>query len=430
MKLLQRNLSSLANMSLRASSLAFRFVLSFYIIKYLGLEAAGIYGLALGAIGIAPALTNLGLNYFHQRELVGQPPSFSAPRMKTRLVASTVTTAILMVIALIVALAIGFPLSPIHLIIAGLVWLEVYANDLHLSLVALEMPLQANTLVFIRLASWVPFVIVLGLLVPETRSIEFVLLGWLVSYVLFFALLFWFVRSWPLAEAMRAPLQIQWLKERIRIAWFIFISDMGLVGFIYVDRYIVSFMLGLELTGLYTFYWSLANALQTLVGTAIIQVAMPTLYKAYNTGVVANWRKAMRQQLGKVLSYALVLGACIFVACELLIHYMGMGHLAEHRGVFIMLLLSSAIRSVSDLMNIGLMSVRKDTQYAAINLAAVFISAGVTFAATGLMGFEGVGVAALLAALIVTSIKAGILLRFAYRSGGGRTATPSGTGEG
>ena len=61
MRFLKR-FNSLFNLGLRGSSLVFRFLLSFYIIKYLGLEASGIYGLALGAVGIAPALLGWGLS--------------------------------------------------------------------------------------------------------------------------------------------------------------------------------------------------------------------------------------------------------------------------------------------------------------------------------------------------------------------------------
>ena len=40
------------NMALRGSTLFLRFALSFYIVSQLGLASAGVYGLAIGAIGI------------------------------------------------------------------------------------------------------------------------------------------------------------------------------------------------------------------------------------------------------------------------------------------------------------------------------------------------------------------------------------------
>ncbi|MFG1342090.1 lipopolysaccharide biosynthesis protein [Xanthobacter autotrophicus] len=407
-------LASLVNVGLRGSSLVFRFALSFYIIKYLGLTAAGIYGLALGAIGLAPAMTTFGMNYFLARDLVGMPPGQAAPRIKTRLVASTVATAVLTAVAGAVAYAISYPVTPIIVIIAVLVWLENYANDLYVSLIALEMPLLANVAMFIRLAAWIPFVIGLGLLLPQTRSIEYVLFGWLVSYGFYFAVLLYALRRWPLAEALRAPIQTGWIKERLRQGWLIYFSDIGIVGYTYADRYIVSLMLGLELTGLYNFYWSLANALQTLLFTAIIQVALPVLFKAFNTGNMAEWRAAMRRQMKKTASYAVVLGICVYGGSELLIALMGMSHLTEHRGVFIMLVLAAVIRSGTDLANVGITSVRLDRIYALTNLSSLAISCVVTSLCVWWLGFVGVGVASLGTASVVTAIKAWILVRFAW----------------
>lgn len=418
-------LASLVNVGLRGSSLAFRFALSFYIIKYLGLEAAGIYGLALGAIGLAPAITTFGMNYFLARDLVGMPPGEAAPRIKTRLVASTVATALLTALAAAGAYGFAYPITPIILIIAVLVWLEIYANDLYVALIALEMPLLANVAMFIRLAAWIPFVIGLGLLLPQTRSIEYVLLGWLVSYGLYFGVLLYALRRWPLAEALRAPVHTGWIKDRLRQGWLIYFSDIGIVGYTYVDRYIVSLMLGLELTGLYNFYWSLANALQTLLFTAIIQVALPVLFKAFNSGNMAAWRAAMRREMKKTAAYAVVLGICVYGGSELLIAVLGMSQLTEHRGVFIMLVLAAVVRSATDLANVGITSVRLDRIYALTNLGSLAISCVVTSLCIWWLGFVGVGVAALTTACVVTAIKATILVRFAGPGGpAGKAAVP------
>lgn len=407
-----RRFNSLFNLGLRGSSLVFRFVLSFYIIKYLGLEASGIYGLALGAVGIMPALIGWGLNYFVARDIIGMDLAAAAPRVKTRLLVSTLSLTAFTVIAVGVALAIGYELSSTTVLILILIWLEVYAMDLHIPMIAMEMSVEANVIVFIRLAAWVPFVMGFGVLFPEFRSIDALFLGWILSYFVAFGCLIWFIRALPLRETLAAPLEREWIKGRLKGSWFIYLADLGLVGIAYIDRYIVSFMLGLKLTGLYTFYWSLTNALQTLMVTAVVQLALPILFKAYNSGSMDNWRKAMRQQMVKTATFSTVIGVGLFITCEMAIQFLNMKDLSEHRDMFILMLVAAIVRSCSDLLNVGLTSMRKDNHYATINLIGLFLTAAMTYVMISLLGFIGAGIASLATACIVAATRAGFLFTF------------------
>lgn len=416
MKMLKR-LKSLSNLGLRASTLVFRFLLTFYIVKYLGYEAAGIYGLTLGAVGIMPALIGWGLNYFVARDAVGVPVVTAAAKIKTRLVVTTISLTLATILAIGLAFATGYPLTPIYIIIIVLVWLETYALDLHVPMIAMEMALQANILVFIRSALWVPVIVGLGLMFPALQSLEAVFTSWILSYVVVFAVLYWLIRKWPLKEIAAAPLEGAWIRGRLKKSWFIYFSDLGLVGLVYADRYIVSFMLGLTLTGIYTFYWSLTNALQTLMTTAVVQLALPILFKAYNSGSASDWKRIMRQQFIKTTALSVVLGIGVFLGSEVLIHFLNMKDVTEYRSIFIMLLLAAIIRSSSDLLNVGLTSMKKDNHYATINLAGVCLSVAMAFAMIKLFGFVGTGISALATATIVAAVRAIFLFRFSRSIG-------------
>ncbi|MFG1306754.1 hypothetical protein V5F34_21750 [Xanthobacter autotrophicus] len=420
--------TSLFNLGLRGSSLVFRFLLSFYIIKYLGLEAAGIYGLALGAVGITPALLGWGLNYFVARDIVGLNLTEAAPRIKTRLLVSTISLVGATLLALLVAFAIGYQITQIDVFIAILIWCEVYSIDVHIPLIAMERAIQANVLVFIRLAGWVPFVMGLGIAFPALRTLDAIFVGWIASYLVVLAFLLYFIRELPLRSTLSAPLEKAWIKERLKGSWFIYVADLGLVGLIYVDRYVVSFMLGLKLTGLYTFYWSLTNSLQTLMATAVVQLALPILFKAHNSGSVQRWRDAMRQQLVKTAAFSTAIGIGLFVTCELLMGYLNMPELAEHRDVFVLMLIAAVVRACSDLFNVGLTSMRKDNHYASINLVGLILTGLIAYIMISLFGFLGTGIAALTTALIVAATRAGFLISFIRRQTSGNPPAPGATG--
>lgn len=394
---------SMTNLGLRGFTLVFRFLLSFYIAKYLGFEATGIYGLAVGMITFTPALVGWGLNYFTSRDVVGKPPEEAGTLVKSRLLVTTASLALATGLGFIALSATDFHLSTIYALILVLLWLETYALDVHLPLIAQEMPIQANIIIFVRSALWAPFVIAAGILFPAARTIEWVFAGWILSYVPTIIVLLFCLRHWPLRTIARAGIRYDWIRMRLKRSWLIYFSDLCLVGISYADRYIVNFILGLALTGVYTFFWTLANALQTLIATAVVQVALPSLVKAHANGSPVEWQGAMRRHLIRTLAMAVILGVAVYAVCEILIRYMGMEALGEHRLVFVLMLFAAIVRSCSDLFSVGLTSLRKDNHYAGIIMGGVLFSVMLCYTLTSLLGLEGAGLASLVTAIAIAT---------------------------
>jgi len=404
MRLLKR-FSGLFNFGLRASTLAFRFLLSFYIIKYIGLEATGIYGLAVGAVGIVPALIGWGLNNLLSREIVGGGAVAAGPRIKTRLLVTGVSLVAFTVIVLAGALWQGVALSSLYLLILLLVWFETLALDLHMPLIGLEKAVEANLLVFIRSALWVPVAMGLGVVFPALRNLEMVFWMWIASHVLALVMLWYFSRRLHIRGILSAPIEWGWLKDKLRKGRAIYVSDLGIVGLIYADRYVVGLILGLTLTGIYSFYWSLANALQTLVATAVVQTALPILVRSYREGSRDGWYRVMKREMIKtaLLTPALAIG--IMIGSEVLIYMMGMSNLSEHRLLFSLMLAAAVIRCCSDLLNVGLISAQADKLYVYYNIAGVFISLGLMALGSYLWGLDGAGIASLITAVLLLAMR-------------------------
>lgn len=401
----------LFNMGLRGSTLVLRFALSFYIVKFMGLEAAGVYGLALGVVNAAPAALGWGLNYFISRDVSGKTSGVAGLYMKTRLLVTVTSLAVMTAVVLTVAFLLGHSVTPLYFLILLVVWLETISCDIHVPLIAQEMSSQANVLFFLRTSSWIVPVIGLGLAFQSLRTIEAIMTAWSCGYILMFLGLAWFLRSWPIRRIFQAPVRLRWVRKRMRRAWLIYISDMSNVGLVYADRYIVSLLLTLSLTGVYTFYWSLANALQTLISTAVLQVAVPVLFKAYNTGSMREWREAMVWQFTKTAAVAFALGLAIFLSGNILVHFMNMPELGEHQGMFALLLLTAVVRSCTDLMGLGLNSLRKDAHYAFVNLSSVLLSIAMSVILISSFGFIGAGLSAFFTALVTASISSTLLWR-------------------
>lgn len=394
------------NLVLRAATLAFRFGLSFYVVSYLGLQAAGIYGLLLGAVGVAPALIGWGLNYFVAREVVGRTPDAAAGLVKTRLTVTFVSLSLLTIVAAIAASAMGIEWRPLWLLVMALIWLETLALDLYLPLIGLELATQANVVVFVRSALWVPIAVAVGMAWPAGRSLDALCTFWIGGHLLSLALMARFLRAWPVWERLAEPIDRGWIRDRLGRSWYIYLSDLGIVGLIYLDRYMVSGLLGLTATGIYTFYWSLANALQTLMQASVVQLALPRLVKAYGQRDMALWSRLVKSELLKAIVVSLGLAMLMFVAMELVFVFDKGGHFPRERELFGCLLLASVLRAGSDLLNVCITSSGRDRYYAASNVAGVFLSLACAFVGISLFGLigSGLGAAATAAILIVSRL--------------------------
>ncbi|MEH3041676.1 MAG: oligosaccharide flippase family protein [Sphingomonas paucimobilis] len=391
----------LPNMAIRGSQLFFRFALSFYIVSQLGLEAAGIYGLAIGAIGIVPATVGWGLNYFISREVVGHTPATAAGLIRDRLTITLVSLLVGTVVAVPVLVWMTGGLSETTILILILLWLETLALDIYMPMIGLEMALFANVMVFIRSALWIPIVVGIGFLYPPLQTLNAIFIGWIASHFVALGMLVVHLRRWPVGEGLRAGMQLGRLGKRVRDAWYIYFSDLGIVGLGYADRFILNALLGLTATGIYSFYFSITNALQTLIATAVVQLALPRMVRAARGGDPSAWRGEIRQQMVKTLAYAGVLSIAIFGVTELIFYVSPEGRFPVYRTLLAIMLLAAVIRSGSDLLNIAITSTGRDHVYAVTNIVGVVLT--LIFGAGFMWAFGLIG-AGLSAAATATSL--------------------------
>lgn len=400
--------SGFGNLAVRGSTLFFRFALSFYVVSYLGLNAAGVYGLAVGAIGIVPAALGWGLNYFVSREVVGMTPDRAAPLVRDRLSITSLSLLIGTLVAVPLMMQQPGGLTHTHVLILILLWCETFALDVYMPLIGLELAFQANILVLFRSALWIPIVVALGIWSPMFRTLDAVFVAWITAHVITLFLFLLFIRRWPVRAAMTEPMRHGWLGQRARNGWYIYFSDLGLVGLGYADRFIVNGILGLTATGIYTFYWSITNALQTLIATAVVQLALPRMIRVFRTGSASAWNAALRREVLKTLGYAIVLSVVIFLATEAIIRLSPPGKFPVFHSLLALLLLAAVVRSCSDLLNIAITSTGRDRAYAVTNVFGMFLTLAFGASFMWLFGLLGAGLSAVATASVL------LLVRYLY----------------
>jgi O-antigen/teichoic acid export membrane protein len=397
-----------ANMAMRAAILVGRFGLTLYIARYIGLRAVGEYGLVQGLSGAMPAFIGLGLNYFVSREIIGASKEKSGRLIRDRIV----VTMLMLVLALPVEFEFASKFGEdrllvylLPIIVAG----ECIAFDFHMSLIGLRMLARANFLAFVRSASWTFPVVAIGLALPTYRALDVVLGGWCIGLALNFFILAILFKDWPLRSIFSSPIDFAWLISTIKNGMLIYLNDVGIVGQVFADRYLVAFFLGIGATGLYTLFWSVGNSAYTLVYTSLVQMSLPELVTVRATRGEQGWYLAFKKELVKSGAVALGVGAVVAVTAIAGAPFVHLNQFRTGMWIFLGILFGAVLKLVSDIFNYGLYSRRLDKSLAYINLFGMVLSLTLSTVGIAVMGLAGVAFSALGTPAILFCLRRSIL---------------------
>ncbi len=394
---------------MRGVSLVMRFALMFYLARYLNLSAVGMFGLATGLAGMAPAAIGCGVNYFMNREIVGVPLEEAGRKVRDRLVltAICVATGVALLGAGVETGLVGA--WPYMGLVTAIVALECFAFDIHFSLISLKRPLAANFLLFVRSTSWIFPAIAFGVMSKPLRNLEFLLYMWLSGLLLSYIILPFMVKDLPLRSSFQAKTNFRWILCQVRGGWLIYINDISLYSQVFLGRFIVNHYLGLSSTGQYTLYWSVANSIHVLVTSAVIQISMPILVASYRDEGGAGWAQILRGEVAKVI----VLGAplCLLATAVMVLlpPILGLTHLPAGLMLFILMCIGTLLRLVSDTLNYGLYSRGQDNAFALVNLFGCMVSAIFSIVGIRLWGLTGVGASMIVTPALLLSIRLWLL---------------------
>lgn len=392
-------ITSLVLIGIRGINAASKFALALYTARYLGLADLGIYGLVVAGTTILPAFAGLGTSDWILRKIAGEPTGKAVPLIVTRLAMVLTFHAICQPIGFAINAALGMPVPWPLAILIGLV-----AVTEHLAADACEMlmfrghALFANVLSFFRFGFWPVLVIAAGILFPAARNLECLMLGWLGGVICAWAALAIYITR----KGRWHYVGLNWstMRTGIRAGVPFYVKDMSIATGLYLDRFLVSLFLGIELTGVYTFFWSVANIVHNLGLTAIFQPHVARLVAAARVGE-SHFRDVFRKIQMFTGASALAISLALVLAVPLLLPYLDRPLLAAHLDVFNIVLAATLFRLASDCYNYVMLSLHHDRAMAIISMAGVPLSAALYVLLIPRFGLDGAGFAYLLAAILL-----------------------------
>lgn len=389
--------AQLANAALRMLPMAAKLLLTLYMGRYFSLAEMGVYGLVFGAQTIFCAILGQGFGFVVTRDIVGAAPATALRQMRDQ---ALLLAANYLVLALAAAVAVGggaTGVSPaIVALTVALAILEGYASALYNNMNSLNQQLLANATFFIRAGLWVFPVALLGWLDPAYRTAEAVLLAWIVGVVASLAATLWFWRRMPWGDALRQPVDWDWLREGVKKCLPIWLGGVGVTVGVFVDRFVVEGCLTLEAAGVLTFYFSFANALANLMQSGVLAFAYPRLIARHRAGDEAGFRREAQHATRQAVVGAGAGALALAVAVPLLGHFVARPELVDNAATLWLLLFGVWIRVVAEALNFVLYARHQDRAIWLGNLLFLIPAIGGNALLVPLIGLAGAGWASVL----------------------------------
>jgi O-antigen/teichoic acid export membrane protein len=399
------------NLGLRGGSLLAKFALMIYVTRYIGLEAVGIFGLLQAANVIGTKLVGYGLYFVANREMVDLEPKRQAGIIYNQQAAYAIGYGLVLILALA-----AWPLIPsayqVYMLYSvALLIVAHQVLELGNILIALHRPLACNFIFGVTNGLWAIPPVILGLFVPEYRTLETILLGWLLGALLSWLVALWFLRILPFRPFLGAKPDWTWLKTSLRRGLPLFLAIMTMNAGLYIDRYVISWLTNAELTGVFVMFWSFAYAVQILMQTGVLVNEYPKMIADYKRGDEPSYWQRFRS-----LSWRMAWGggiACVLAVVTVtpIVHFVEKPLALEHIGLFYVMLLAFWIRLQADVSNYALYARHQDKALAFSYLMNLIVASLSNLVFVWLWGLAGAAVAQIVTALALTGLQGWLLWR-------------------
>jgi len=389
--LVRRLLSQGLLLTMRVGVAAAKALLAFYTARFLSLADLGIYGLLIAGTTIVPAVAGFGMTDWIARKVVDLPRAEAVELIVARLNLTVGAHLCVQPLAFGLDLLLGQPI-PIELAVMGglILLLEHIASEANDLLVARRRVLLSQTLSFLRFAIWPLVVIAIGVLYPPARTLTFMLSVWLIAVVANALVLL--VLFWARTRTFFVPVHPGLLLQQLRGSRVLYVRDLSNMVSIFSDRFIISTLLGLELAGVYTLFWSIANVIYSVVVVGLLLTQVAPLVEAARRGYAqfSTVKRRLQIELG---CWVILLAGGAAIVTPLLLPFLNRPLLQANLAVFWIVLFAMIMRIAADGYGFALLALQRDRVIAVVAVLSAVTSATATAVLTSLFGLWGAAVA-------------------------------------
>jgi O-antigen/teichoic acid export membrane protein len=283
------------NIALRGATLASRFLLIFFLARFLEPAQLGMYGLLSATIGYSLFLLGFDFYTFTTRELLKSKRHEWGGLLKDQ-----ATLSLLLYVIFIPSLSLIFVKGLLPWYLAGwffpLLVLEHINQELGRLLVAISEQVSASVVLFLRQGTWALAVPALMFFEPTTRSLNYVFGSWALSGCL--AVLIGVHRLTQLQiSGWHKRVNWVWIVSGLKVSFSFLLATLAIRAVFTLDRYWLQSLGGLEIVGAYVLFMGIAGTLMAFLDAGVFAFSYPGLISAYQKKQHALYYKGVRTLL-------------------------------------------------------------------------------------------------------------------------------------
>lgn len=306
------SLLPLLNISLRASTLLGKFLLIFFLARFLTPGELGLYGLLTATVGYALYAVGLDFYTYSTRELLKCERSVWGRYLKGHGALCLLLYAMLTPVVLSLFFANFLPWSILPWFL-GLLVLEHINQELGRLLIAVGQPIDASIILFFRSGLWAVLITLLMFLDPHWRSLDRVFMAWGAGALVGLGIGVW--RVWRLGIGQwSSAIDWAWVRRGVAIAIPFILATLALRGLSTLDRFWFQMLADLDTLGAYVLFTGIASALLSFLDAGVFAFIYPALIRAYQDQDHVAFTRGMRKLF--LQTFTLSVG---FVFCALFV---------------------------------------------------------------------------------------------------------------
>lgn len=377
---LSLKMAPLINLSIRALTLLGKFILLFYMAKFLNPEEVGVYGLLVVLVSYSLYAVGFDFYTFSTRELVLKDKKDWGGFLKSQ---GCLVFFAYIIILPIILLASSYSLQLKWVYFLGvLIVLEHLNQELMRLLIIDQKTVLANNLLFIRSGFWCYIIIGCMFFSLSDKNLDNILYAWISSGVVT-VILSWLALRKGLIFEKGQQIQKNWLKRGLKVCIPLLFSTLILRAITTTDRIWLEHLEGLKVIAAYSLFIGLTNALISFLETGVFSFIYPQMIQEKDNP--REFGKLIKKMLFQSLGLSFAISFVLVASFPYFLHWIGKDIYYSYKHIFYVVLFANILYCISMVPHYILYAKHKDTKIIASHILGlgVFVLSTLVFIAWG-----------------------------------------------